>query len=155
MPEYIGRYRTERVLGSGAFALVWLAVDEALDAHVAIKVLAENWAQDEGVRQRFSDEGRILWRGGVGASGRDSVTGRASCGGRIRITSSACTRSRRLPTDGRTSSWITPTGARSTRACASAPPAATRSTSPRPCRSAWTSPTGSRSRTPSASCTGT
>src|SRR3954469_24355512 len=62
MPEYIGRYRTERVLGSGAFALVWLAVDEGLDAHVAIKVLAENWAQDEGVRQRFSDEARILWR---------------------------------------------------------------------------------------------
>ncbi|MBI2169491.1 MAG: protein kinase [Actinobacteria bacterium] len=62
MTERIGRYRTERVLGSGAFATVWLATDEALDASVAIKVLADNWAHDEDVRRRFTDEARILWR---------------------------------------------------------------------------------------------
>ncbi|HEX3455210.1 MAG TPA: DUF6777 domain-containing protein [Gaiellaceae bacterium] len=61
-PTYIGRYRSERVVGSGAFATVWLAEDETLAAPVAIKVLAENWAHDEEVRQRFLEEARILWR---------------------------------------------------------------------------------------------
>ena len=62
MRERIGPYRVERVLGTGAFATVWLARDEGLDAHVAIKVLAENWALDEEVRRRFTEEARILWR---------------------------------------------------------------------------------------------
>ena len=44
MRERIGPYGVERVLGRGAFATVWLAHDERLDAQVAIKVLAENWA---------------------------------------------------------------------------------------------------------------
>ncbi len=61
-PKYIGRYRAERVVGSGAFATVWLAEDETLAAPVAIKVLAENWAHDDEVRQRFLEEARILWR---------------------------------------------------------------------------------------------
>ena len=61
-PTYIGRYRSERVVGSGAFATVWLAEDETLAAPVAIKVLAENWAHDEEVRNRFLEEARILWR---------------------------------------------------------------------------------------------
>ncbi len=60
--DHIGRYRTEHVLGTGAFATVWLAHDESLDAQVAIKVLAENWARDEAIRRRFTDEARILWR---------------------------------------------------------------------------------------------
>ncbi|MGQ0618006.1 MAG: DUF6777 domain-containing protein [Acidimicrobiia bacterium] len=60
--EQIGRYRTERVLGSGTFGTVWLARDEALDAVVAIKVLADNWARDESFRRRFLEEARILWR---------------------------------------------------------------------------------------------
>ena len=62
MRERIGPYRVERVLGTGAFATVWLAHDEGLDAHIAIKVLADNWALDEEVRRRFTDEARILWR---------------------------------------------------------------------------------------------
>jgi Domain of unknown function (DUF6777)/Protein kinase domain len=61
-PQYIGRYRADRVVGSGAFATVWLAEDETLAAPVAIKVLADNWAHDEEVRQRFLEEARILWR---------------------------------------------------------------------------------------------
>jgi len=60
--EHIGRYRVERMLGTGAFASVYMATDEALDATVAIKVLAENWAHDEDIRRRFSEEARILWR---------------------------------------------------------------------------------------------
>ena len=62
MPENIGHYEVERVLGSGAFATVWLAHDERLDAQVAIKVLAENWAHDVNVRDRFAEEARVLWR---------------------------------------------------------------------------------------------
>ena len=62
MSDRIGRYRTERVLGSGGFATVWLAVDETLDAPVAIKVLADNWARDDDIRRRFIEEARILRR---------------------------------------------------------------------------------------------
>ncbi|WP_237771590.1 serine/threonine-protein kinase [Kribbella sp. ALI-6-A] len=51
-----------RRLGSGGFATVWLAHDEQLDAEVAVKVLAENWAHDDAVRRRFLEEGRFLRR---------------------------------------------------------------------------------------------
>ncbi|GAA5034776.1 serine/threonine-protein kinase [Actinopolymorpha pittospori] len=58
----VGRYRMQRVLGSGAFATVWLGEDPALEAHVAIKVLAENWANNADVRERFLAEARLLRR---------------------------------------------------------------------------------------------
>ncbi|MEV6842321.1 serine/threonine-protein kinase [Actinoplanes sp. NPDC051411] len=58
----IGRYRVERRLGAGAFATVWLASDDALEAPVAIKVLAENWAHHADVRARFEQEAQILRR---------------------------------------------------------------------------------------------
>jgi eukaryotic-like serine/threonine-protein kinase len=60
--NHIGRYGLVRVLGSGAFATVWLARDEDLDIDVAIKVLAENWSADAGVRERFLHEARLLRR---------------------------------------------------------------------------------------------
>ncbi|MEU1406577.1 serine/threonine-protein kinase [Streptomyces sp. NPDC005728] len=62
--ERIGRYRLERRLGSGAFATVWLAHDDELDAPVAVKVLAENWAHRLDVRERFLSEARLLRRAG-------------------------------------------------------------------------------------------
>jgi tRNA A-37 threonylcarbamoyl transferase component Bud32 len=58
----IGRYLAEKVLGAGAFATVWLAYDETLETRVAIKVLADNWARNAGIRQRFIEEARILRR---------------------------------------------------------------------------------------------
>ncbi|MCU7730997.1 serine/threonine protein kinase [Actinoplanes sp. KI2] len=61
-PSRIGQYRIERLLGVGSFATVWLGYDPALDAYVAIKVLAENWSHDLRVRERFLEEGRLLWR---------------------------------------------------------------------------------------------
>ena len=59
---HIGPYRIERLLGTGSFATVWLGYDPSLDARVAIKVLADNWSHDLRVRERFRDEGRLLWR---------------------------------------------------------------------------------------------
>ncbi|MGH3759359.1 serine/threonine-protein kinase [Actinophytocola sp.] len=59
-PEWIGRYRVSRFLGSGGFASVWLGTDHALGEPVAIKVLAENWANVRDVHQRFLREARLL-----------------------------------------------------------------------------------------------
>src|SRR4051794_13001859 len=60
MPARLGRYAVRRRIGSGGFATVWLAYDEQLDSPVAVKVLAENWTEDQAVRQRFLEEGRYL-----------------------------------------------------------------------------------------------
>ncbi|WP_225825799.1 serine/threonine-protein kinase [Streptomyces naphthomycinicus] len=62
--ERIGRHRLERPLGSGAFATVWLAHDPELQAPVAVKVLAENWAHRLDIRERFLSEARLLRRAG-------------------------------------------------------------------------------------------
>ena len=59
-PTRFGRYRVERRIGSGSFATVWLAHDEVLEAPVAVKVLADNWAHRLDVRERFEEEARIL-----------------------------------------------------------------------------------------------
>ncbi|MER6738371.1 serine/threonine-protein kinase [Streptomyces puniciscabiei] len=60
----IGRYRLERPLGTGAFATVWLAHDDELQAPVALKVLADNWAHRLDIRDRFLSEARLLRRAG-------------------------------------------------------------------------------------------
>jgi len=61
-PARIGRYRVDRRIGSGSFATVWLAHDQVLDAPVAVKVLADNWAHHLDIRERFLEEARILRR---------------------------------------------------------------------------------------------
>ncbi|HEX2313683.1 MAG TPA: serine/threonine-protein kinase, partial [Thermomonospora sp.] len=62
IPSSVGRYRIDRVLGSGAFASVWLGHDDALAAPVAIKVLSGSLLDDLDVRNRFLEEARILRR---------------------------------------------------------------------------------------------
>jgi len=58
----IGRYRVEDVLGRGAFASVYLGHDDELEVAVAIKLLADNWAADPEVSERFLAEARLLRR---------------------------------------------------------------------------------------------
>ncbi len=61
-PELIGRFTFRRRLGAGAFATVWLAEDRTLGSAIAIKVLADNWAEDLHVRERFVEEARLTRR---------------------------------------------------------------------------------------------
>ena len=58
----IGRYTVEGVIGTGAFATVYRALDERLGATVAVKLLADNHCLDPDIRARFLDEGRALRR---------------------------------------------------------------------------------------------
>ncbi|MCD0450220.1 serine/threonine protein kinase [Actinocorallia sp. API 0066] len=62
MPSAVGRYRIDRVLGQGAFAHVWLGLDDDLNDQVAIKVLSGALLDDLDVRNRFLEEARILRR---------------------------------------------------------------------------------------------
>ncbi|MFI5710933.1 serine/threonine-protein kinase [Kribbella sp. NPDC051620] len=61
-PQRIGRYSLVRRVGAGGFATVWLARDEELDADVAVKILSDNWIDEDDVRRRFLAEGRFLRR---------------------------------------------------------------------------------------------
>lgn len=56
----IGNYRIVNAIGSGGFSVVYRAVDQRFDGDVAIKVLADNYAFDPAIRQRFINEGRML-----------------------------------------------------------------------------------------------
>ena len=60
--DSIGRYRLVRRIGAGSFATVWLGHDDDLDVPVAVKVLADNWASNSDVRNRFLAEARIMRR---------------------------------------------------------------------------------------------
>jgi eukaryotic-like serine/threonine-protein kinase len=60
--DSIGRYRLVRRIGAGSFATVWLGHDDDLDVPVAVKVLADNWASNSDVHNRFLAEARILRR---------------------------------------------------------------------------------------------
>jgi serine/threonine protein kinase len=62
LPERLGRLERRERLGVGGFATVWLYHDSELDSDVAVKALAENWAQRLDVRERFLEEARILRR---------------------------------------------------------------------------------------------
>jgi eukaryotic-like serine/threonine-protein kinase len=57
-----GRYRLERPLGHGGMASVYLGLDTELDRPVAVKLLAENAAADDGLRKRFVREARLAAR---------------------------------------------------------------------------------------------
>ena len=60
--QRLGRYLLEDRLGAGSFATVRKAYDPELDTDVAVKVLADNWASNADVRERFLAEARLLRR---------------------------------------------------------------------------------------------
>ena len=60
--DKIGRYRLTQRIGAGSFATVWKGRDDELDADVAVKILADNWADNEDVRSRFLAEAKLLRR---------------------------------------------------------------------------------------------
>ena len=60
LPKRLGRLHQVDRLGIGGFSSVWLYRDDELRSDVAVKALADNWAQREDVRERFLEEARIL-----------------------------------------------------------------------------------------------
>lgn len=62
LPIRLGRLRQVSRLGEGGFASVWLYRDDELQSDVAVKALADNWAQRLDIRERFLQEARILRR---------------------------------------------------------------------------------------------
>ncbi|WP_460838792.1 serine/threonine-protein kinase [Nocardioides marmoraquaticus] len=62
LPPRLGRLRLVERIGAGGFATVWRYRDEELDSDVAVKALADNWAQRLDVRERFATEARMLRR---------------------------------------------------------------------------------------------
>jgi eukaryotic-like serine/threonine-protein kinase len=57
-----GRYAVEKTLGGGGMAVVYLAHDAELGRPVAVKVLADNLADDPELRARFVREARLAAR---------------------------------------------------------------------------------------------
>lgn len=60
IPQKIGRYQIEQLLGHGGMAVVYLARDPAMGRQVAIKLLPPQWTFDANLRQRFQQEAQIV-----------------------------------------------------------------------------------------------
>ncbi len=58
LTEMIGRYRVERELGHGGMGIVYLAMDNKLDRHVAIKLLPDEFSHDPHRLALFEREAR-------------------------------------------------------------------------------------------------
>jgi len=62
LPERIGGYRVEELLGRGGMGAVYKGWDESLQRFVAIKVLPAEYGRDPSARERFLIEARALAR---------------------------------------------------------------------------------------------
>jgi eukaryotic-like serine/threonine-protein kinase len=60
--KQIGRYEIQRRLGKGGMGSLYLARDPGLDRLVAIKLLKEDYLEDQEFHERFSREARALAR---------------------------------------------------------------------------------------------
>ena len=62
LPRQIGRYRVEKLLGSGSMGNVYLGHDADLDRPVAIKILARELGDDPEFRASFEAEAKAMAR---------------------------------------------------------------------------------------------
>ena len=61
-PPTLGRYKLIREIGRGGMGVVYLALDEALDRNVALKVCRTLWPDDSQQLDRFMREARVVAR---------------------------------------------------------------------------------------------
>src|SRR4051812_3507724 len=57
---FVGRYRVLRVVGEGGMGRVYEAVDPQIGSRVAIKVIADAYARDATLAERFFAEARAV-----------------------------------------------------------------------------------------------
>jgi serine/threonine protein kinase/class 3 adenylate cyclase len=57
-----GRYILEREIAGGGMGTIWLALDEQLQRHVALKLLADHRVSSPHTRQRFAQEAKAVAR---------------------------------------------------------------------------------------------
>jgi eukaryotic-like serine/threonine-protein kinase len=62
VPQKIGRFAVQGVLGTGAQGAVYLGFDPSLERTVAIKTLHADALGDDFARERLLDEARIVGR---------------------------------------------------------------------------------------------
>ena len=58
MHEQVGRYRVLELLGEGSMAEVYKAYDPEIDRTLALKILKDEWCQDEEYVKRFLREAK-------------------------------------------------------------------------------------------------
>ena len=60
IPDQLGPYRIEALIGRGGMGVVYRALDTRLDRPVALKVLPEEFARDEKRLSRFESEAKTV-----------------------------------------------------------------------------------------------
>ena len=65
MDKYLGvrldnRYEIREIVGVGGMAIVYKAYDRFAERNVAVKILKDEFAQDEEFRRRFKNESRAI-----------------------------------------------------------------------------------------------